>query len=165
MSERPKAAVLQGRSSWSSSRQPRHWLSWQLSTPSLLGAPLLLLGTWDPPHRPRLWCSMVRKSSAALQRETCLPRTAEARCEQQWEGFSRGSVHKFTTNLAELEKLRELWVRLKCNSVCESIAVPFILGTVESVIPDSFRARDLAFLSLSGSEELLLGVKLCQKKV
>lgn len=32
-------------------------------------------------------------------------RTAEACCEQQWEGFSRGSVHKFTTNLAELEKL------------------------------------------------------------
>lgn len=108
MLERPKAAVLQGRSSWSSSRQPRRWRSWQLSTPSLLGAPLLLPGTWDPPHRPRLWCSTVRRSSAAPQRGTCSPRTAEAHCEQRWEGFSRGSVHKFTTNLVELEKLREL---------------------------------------------------------
>lgn len=50
-------------------------------------------------------------------------------------------------------------MRLKCNGVCESIAVPFVPGTVEFVVPDSFRA------SLSGSEELLPGVKLCQKKV
>lgn len=71
----------------------------------------------------------------------------------------------FTTNLAELKKIKELWVRLKCNSVCESLPVPFILGTVESVIPDSFRARDLVFLSLSECAELLPGVKLCQKKV
>lgn len=40
-------------------------------------------------------------------------------------------------------------MRLKCSILCESLPVLFILGMVESVIPDSFRARDLVFLSLS----------------
>lgn len=49
--------------------------------------------------------------------------------------------------------------------VCESLPVPFIFGTVEFVIPDRFRARDLMFLSLSECAELIPGVKLCQKKL
>lgn len=167
MSERPKAAVPQVLSSWSSSRQLRLWLSWLLSTPSLVGAPLLLLGTWDPLRRPRLLCSTVRKSSVAPQRGIIFSQICRNTLQAVAWGFSGGPGHKFTAKTIVLEKLKELWMQV-CESkicACLSFPVPLILGAVESVcllvIPASFRARGLAFLRPSQCAELLAGVKLC----
>lgn len=60
------------------------------------------------------------------------------------------------------------FVRVKCNSACESSLVPFILKAVESicllVIPVSFRARDLAFPRPLQCAELLPGVKPCNRE-
>ena len=65
MSLKLKAAAPQAPSSWSSSRLLKPWLSWQLSILNLEPPPPPL-GTWDPPHSPRRWCSMVRKMESDL---------------------------------------------------------------------------------------------------